>query len=220
MRRLTAVLTAAILAIALAGPASAANGGHGFMPPNARAHGHSLTQLAAAWDLWAFGTAADDNPLLAKRCEPSPLDSRVWFLPVSLGGDYAVDCAIPNGAFLVLTPGGYECSAAEGNGSTQTELQACADAGFALITEVELALDGAPVKHLERYVVTSPIVSLPGSNLLSDDPTPSLIKGYFLVLAPLSHGQHTLRAFDAFASIGLTAGITYNITVGGSAKRH
>ena len=215
MRRLTVIVIASVLALVLAGPASAANGaGRGFLPPNANAHGHSLAELIGAWDQWGFGSPAADNPLLANRCERSPLDARIWFLPVSLGGDYGVECQVPDGAFLVVTPGGYECSQAEGNGSTEAALLACADAGFALLTSVELALDGRPAQELDRYIVTSALVQLPPPNLFGDDPSPSLMKGYFLVIHPLSHGQHTLRAFDAFASLDFTAGITYHITVG------
>src|SRR5689334_18232821 len=139
-RVFTASLIAGILAIAIAGPASAAspNAGRGFLPPQARIHGMTLGEIAGAWDRWAFGTPADTNPLLANRCETSPSDPRIWFLPVSLGGDYAIDCDIPTGAFLVLTPGGYECSAAEGNGSTAAELEACVEANFSALSLVQV----------------------------------------------------------------------------------
>ncbi len=215
MRRPTAILTATILALAIASPVSAANtAGRGFMPPNARVHGHTLVQLATAWTIWGFGSPADVNPLLANRCEQSPIDPKVWFLPVSLGGDYGVNCQVPQGAWLLFTPGGYECSDAEGNGTTEAELRPCAEAGFATLTTIEVALDGRAATNLDRYIVTTPVFQLPGPNLFRDASSPSLIKGYFLLVHPLSHGKHTLRAFDEFASVGFTAGITYTITVG------
>ena len=225
MRRLTAMATASFLAIALAGPVSAHgaaehHASRGFLPPRAEVHGHTLRQLATAWSIWAFGSPAAVNPLLANRCEQSSIDPKVWFLPVSLGGDYAVDCAVPYGSLLVVTPGGYECSTAEGNGTTPAELRACTRAGFDLITRIELSLDGRPVPHLDRYVLTTRLVNLPGPNLLGSGATPSVMKGYFLVTKPMRPGSHTMRAYDEFASIGLTAGITYNITVGPPPVHH
>ena len=35
-------------------------------------------------------------------------------------------CKVPQGAYLLISPGGFECSKAEGNGSTAQELRACA----------------------------------------------------------------------------------------------
>jgi hypothetical protein len=220
MRRLsarffTASLIAGMIAVAIAVPASAAspNAGRGFLPAQARVHGMTLAEIAGAWDLWAFGSPAESNPLLANRCEASPSDPRIWFLPVSLGGDYEIECDVPVGAFLVLTPGGYECSTAEGNGETAEELEACVDANFANLTFLEVALDGRPASNLERYIVTSPLVQLPGPNLLGEDPTPSMLKSYFMIIAPLSPGEHTVRAFDEFVNPDFAAGITMNLTV-------
>ena len=102
VRRLVAGIAMIVFLIAAA-PVSAA--GQGFQPPNAKVHNHSLTDLAVAWTIWGFGSPEDENPLLASRCEQSPIDPKIWFLPVSLGGDMEVDCQIPKGAFLVFTRG-------------------------------------------------------------------------------------------------------------------
>ena len=111
MRRLSAVLLACVLLAAIAGPAAAAKPAtRGFLPANARPLGYSLVDIGTAWNNWAFASPADTSPLLAVRCEPSPLDPRIWFLPVSLGGEWESECNVPRGVFLVLTPGGWECS--------------------------------------------------------------------------------------------------------------
>jgi hypothetical protein len=197
----------------MATPAAAAGRDRGFLPPTAHPHGKTLTELAIAWTQWGFGSPADVNPLLANRCEQSPFDPKIWFLTVSLGGDYGVECHVPLGAFLVFTAGGYECSEAEGNGSTPAELLACATAGFATFTEVDVSLDGRAAGNLGRHIVTTPVFQLPGPNLFSADPSPSLIKGYFQVVHPLSPGQHILRA-SAVAEGIFSAAITYHLTVG------
>jgi len=181
MRRASAIIPAILLAMALAGPAAADGGGHGagkgFVPPNAKIHGSSLEQLAIAWNRYAFSTPAPENPLITPRCEQSPTDERIWFVPVSIGGDYEVDCEVPTGAFLVATPAGYFCEPVEAGGSSTAALLTCATNGFATLTFVEVLLDGRQAKNLDSYVVTTPRIELAGPNLLSDDPTP-IIEGH------------------------------------------
>jgi hypothetical protein len=187
----------------------------GFLPSNANPHGYSFTQLATAWARWAFGTAPEINPILTNRCEQSQLDPRIWFLPPSIGGEQLNICQVPQGSFLVFSPAGFECSEAEGNGSTEAELTACAEEAFPLITSVEVTLDGrtSTATDLTNYISTTLFDVLPPNNLISPNSTPTLTKGYFLVLTPLSRGTHYLRAFDEISSLGLQFGITYTIIV-------
>jgi len=132
---------------------------------------------------------------------------------VSLGGEYRSTCYVPYGSFLVLNAGAFECSQAEGNGSTAEELTRCVDAGFQLLSYVEVALEGRITSDLNEYVVTSRFDVLPANNLSGPNATPTMNKGYFMVLGPLSRGTHTLRAYDEFGSVGFQAGITYTIVV-------
>lgn len=217
MRRLSALLLAATLTLVLTAPTLAAKPAtRGFLPPEARPHGYSLVDIGTAFNRWSFGTAAEINPLLAVRCEPSPLDPRIWFLPVSLGGEWEATCDVPTGTFLVLTPGGWECSEAEDepfHGANEEELRACVDAGFELLSYVEVTFNGQTVTDLGGYVVTTRLDTLPADNLLSPDPTITMDKGYFMVIAPLSRGTHTLRAYDEFGALDFQAGITYTINV-------
>jgi hypothetical protein len=219
MRRLRAVFLATTIGALLAVPAAQAGGPavRGILPADARAHGHSLTDLATAWSVWAWGTAAEDNPLLAVRCEQSTVDPRIWFLPVSLGGEFTNTCEVPVGSFLVMLPGGWECSSLEPEpffGANLAELQECVDDGFELLNFVEVTVDGRTVTDLDDYVLTTHLATLPENNLLSPDSGLTLSKGYFVVVHPLSPGTHTLRAYDEFAEIGFQAGITYTIVVG------
>ena len=214
MRRLAMAVTTTVLILAVAGPASAAQpAGRGFVPPNAKVHGHTLTELAAAWNIWGFGGTEDVNPLVNPRCEQSPFDPKIWFTPVSFGVDEELDCDIPAGAFLVLTPGGYFCDPVEAGGSSEAELRACAVAGFEFLSYVEVVLDGRSATNLDRYILTSPRIELPGPNLLSAEATFIVDKSYFMVLHPLSRGQHTLRAYDEFDEFDFQAGFTFHITV-------
>ena len=213
-----ALLAGALLALAIAPLADAARpAARGIMPANARVHGHTMTEIADAWSLWAWGTPAEDNPLLAVRCEPSPIDPSIWFLPVSLGGEWEATCDVPTGTFLVLLPGGVECSNLEPEpyfGANEAELMECAAEFFGGINVVEVTIDGRTVTDLDDYVFTTDVITLPPNNLVSADSGVSLSEGWWLVLSPMSKGTHVVRAFDASDSAGFEAGITITINVG------
>ena len=157
MRRMTAAMLACVLLAATAGVASAAKPAtRGFLPAHAQPLGNSLVEIGTAFNHWAFATPADTNPLLAVRCEQSPLDPRIWFLPVSLGGETEATCEVPRGAFLVLTPGGWECSSIEPEpffGANESELQECVDEGFDLLSYAEVTFNGKTTTDLDDYVV-------------------------------------------------------------------
>jgi hypothetical protein len=218
MRRFRSAVIAGFLLCGLLPQAAGASqpATRGILPPSARPLGYSLTELATAWNIWAFGTAADVNPLLAVRCEQSSLDHRIWFLPVSLGGEYQDTCNVPQGTFLVFNPGGSECSNMEPEpffGVDEADLLACVNETFGLLTYLEITFNGTTVKDLDSYIVTTPLTHLPANNLLGPDPALSRDKGFFLVIAPLSRGTHTLHAYDEFFDGAFKAGITYTINV-------
>jgi hypothetical protein len=218
MRHLRAtLLIATLLALAMAPVASAGKPAtRGFLPPNAHPRGHSMTELATAWNEWGFGTAADINPLLAVRCEQSSIDPKIWFLPVSLGGEWETTCNVPQGAMLVLSPGGSECSNVEAEpffGADDADLLACVNETFEFLSYVEVTFNGKTTSDLDAYIFTTPTYVLPEDNLLSPDSALSRDKGYLMVVAPLSRGTHTLRAYDEFDIFDFQAGITYTINV-------
>ena len=189
----------------------------GFLPSNARVHGISLVDFASAYAAWAFGTSAEVNPIVAGRCERSPIDPKAWFLPVSLGGESTATCQVPPGTFLVVTPGFIECSSIEPApfyGADETALIGCVDDWFVELNRADVILDGTAVTNLEDYALTTRTVTLPPNNLISPDSGLSLSKGYFLVIPPLSRGTHTLRLYDEFQAFGFQAGITITIVVG------
>jgi hypothetical protein len=213
-----AVLGAALLVALSVAPASAAGPrAAGFLPVNAHPLGYSMADLATAWNQWGFGSAADVNPLLAVRCEQSSLDPRIWFLPVSLGGEYQNTCDVPAGSFLILNAGGAECSNLEPEpfyGANEAELIDCVNENFELVSYVEVTARGVTTTDLSAYAVTSHLDTYPANNLLSSDSGITMDKGYFMVVGPLSPGTHTFHAYDEFEVFDFQAGITYTINVG------
>jgi hypothetical protein len=216
MRRLRAALLLSSLIAMLGASGVSAAPARGFLPPSAHPLGYSMADLATAWNQWAFGSAADVNPLLAVRCEQSSLDPRIWFLPVSLGGEFENTCDVPAGTFLVLNVGGAECSSLEPEpfyGANEAELIDCVNEGFDLVSYAEVTAKGVTTTDLDAYAVTSHLDTLPPNNLFSTEPGLTMDRGIFMVVPPLSRGTHTFHAYDEFEVFDFQAGITYTINV-------
>ena len=218
MRRLAIALAAGLLMASVAVPVSASGPAtRGFLPASAHPGGHSLVDLGTAWNAWALSPPAEDNPLLLARCEQSPIDPRIWFLPEPFpGGPVRATCEVPQGALLVVSPFFFECSQAEPDpfhGNNKAELRACVKRGFSLLSSVKLTLDGRKARHLGDHVVTTRLDTLPANNLLGPDPTLTMNRGIFMVIAPLSRGKHTLSATWAVESMDLQATIAFTINV-------
>lgn len=61
--------------------------------------------------------------------------------------------------------------------------------------------------------MTTSLVTLPAYKHLWADPTLSVMKGYFMVLTPMSRGSHILRSSGEFPAFPFQAGVTYTIVV-------
>jgi hypothetical protein len=211
----TAALAATMLLLAVIPAASAAQPGlRGVLPNSARVDGHSLGDFAGDFDVW-FLSNADDNPTLNPRCEQSSLDARVWYLPVSIGGDEEVSCQIPRGSFLFLMTASVECSnleAAPWFGADAAALRNCVDSQLSAITDTSATIDGTTTHDLASHIVRSGTVDMPANNLLSADAGISMIKGYFLIIAPLAPGEHNLAGWAEFGT-DFAGGVTYDLTI-------
>jgi len=144
----------------------------------------------------------------------------VWFL----GGVYNVsgtavrDCTVPAGKALFFPIINAECSTLEPPpfyGANEAELRSCATSF--LIGDVSAEIDGVAVQDLHRYLVESPLFTftVPPDNILGvpAGTGQSVSNGYWLMLAPLSVGEHVIHFSGAYPDVGFTLDITYNLTV-------
>jgi hypothetical protein len=212
-----AALAATMLALVAVPAASAAPPAlHGVLSNSARIGGHSMAEFAGDFDAWTL-QAADVNPALNPRCDQSPLDPHVWYLPVSFGPVNEVWCEIPQGSFLLLMTGGAECSDQEAGtiwyGGNEAELRDCVDTDVQLITYTSATIDGQFSDQLSNHVVRSGVVNVPAPSLFGDSPAISMFEGYFLMIAPLTPGEHTLAGWAEFESLEFAGGVTYHLTI-------
>jgi hypothetical protein len=107
---------------------------------------------------------------------------------------------------------------------TVDELYAGAASYVATTTELHASLDGDPLKSLFDYRVISSVfgyVLPPSDNIqqffgcdVSGTTYPAVSDGFWLMLAPLSAGDHDLNFGGTFGPpINFTLNITYHITV-------
>jgi hypothetical protein len=156
----------------------------------------------------------------------------VWFLTgvINVSGTAERDCTVPAGKALFFPILNVECATLEDNGSTEAELRDCTTSFMALATGVAAEIDGVPIQNVQDYRASSPLFTygpLPGNNVLQlfgfDAPAGatslSVADGFYLMLAPLSVGQHSIRFTGTFGDpFNFTLDITYYLTVAPGAK--
>jgi hypothetical protein len=210
-------------------PAWAGSRGASVIPPIAKMYGMTYGEWSARWWQWAYSLSVDENPFfdVAGDCSngANGQSGPVWFLTgvINESGTAVRNCTVPSGKALFFPILNAECSALEGNGSTEEALRACA---IGLIgNEVSLAaeIDGVSIGHLEAYRTSSPLFSfgpLPDDNVLqyfgytasAGATSLAVADGFYVMLTPLSVGQHTIHFTGGIPDV-FTLDITYNLTI-------
>jgi hypothetical protein len=141
---------------------------------------------------------------------------QVWFLGAPFGTVQRT-CNIPEGKSLFIGLLNAEDSGLEDPGSTATEQLASAQAQADLIQNVAFSLDGVAITNIASYRVQSPqfTFTAPTPWLFGDTggTSTSVSDGYFVMLAPLVPGTHTLHYSGAIPAYGLALDMTYNLIV-------
>lgn len=226
------------------GQGGAKNPNPRVIPIHARAHGKSYGDWGAAWWRWALGIAAAVNPVTdttGEHCDEGQSGS-VWNLAGSFGSNETRSCTVPTGKTIFIpllnyvfwTPEDLDFANSIGvPGATTEEIFRNMANGFlAHVTSLSCTVDGVSLNDLLGYRAasspgTTPLMLGP-NNVLADFGYPdglreeSVSDGFWLLLAPLSRGHHTITFSSALSctptgcfgqefSFGLT--ITYHLTV-------
>ena len=230
-----ALLAVAILSIGSARSIQAAN--PGVLPPESYPYGKSYAEWSAEHWKWTYSLAADAHPLTDTADVSTGQSGPVWFL----GGTWAPTTdldgnvigiadrhvTVPVGKSLFFPIIDAEASTAEGNGTAEADLRAFANYLVDHAVNLSCTVDGQPLENVEAYRASSPLFSfgpLPANNLLglpAGTTSPAVSDGYFVMLAPLSKGQHTIHFAGAFVftqaqdgfDFSFTLDITYHLTV-------
>lgn len=203
----------------------------GVLPPIARPYGLTYGQWSAKWWQWAISIPASTNPLLdstGANCGENQ-SGPVWFLAGTTGGPATRNCAIPSGKAIffpigniIFGSGVYDCDPT--NPGVPCDVEALrASAATVMNTPIllEAEIDGRPIQNLNSYRAFSPVFSItcPDDSLFGVPAgmyTPQISDGYWIMLAPLSTGAHTIHFKGALDFFGFPfeTEVTYNLTVG------
>jgi hypothetical protein len=222
MKRILITLGLALLLAALL-PTNSFGGNPGVLPRNSPAYGMTYPEWSARWWQWATSMSLDNHPLAdTANCNRGQFGP-VWFLGGNFSGSSGGTrkCTVPAGKALFFPIANVDCSSLEQPpfyGGTPLERRACArgmtDTAYDLVAEI----DGVSLKNLTQYRTTSPnlvFAVAPPPNVLGVDAGAGELvgDGYYLLLAPLSSGQHTIHFKGSFAVPAFTVEETYYLTV-------
>ena len=225
----TAILLLAAVLPALAGKGNAGN--PGILPPQSYAYGKTYAEWSVNYWQWVFSLPATNSPLDTGDCSAGQ-SGPVWFLAVPFGcATNTRSCTIPAGValFFPISDGfadNTDCPSADTFSVEQ--LMGLAASFVELSSGMSCTIDGVPVKGLEDSI-TSPYRVGPqvfnhtlastdniyanffGLTCIPDGITvyPTVDDGVYLLLAPLSAGQHTIHV----AIESCHHDITYHLTV-------
>lgn len=171
--------------------------------PNERYRGLTYAEWSAATMQWSMelplaGHPAIDNPDFDVSTGQS---GDVWFLAGPFGTVKRTG-TIPKDKALFITIANAEASSLElppFYGATEAERRAQAKffADHIVPASLVFIVDGTPIRHLERYRVASPQFEFmaPTPWLFGDigGSGTSVGDGYYVMLEPLSRGQHTIH---------------------------
>lgn len=190
------------------------------IPASSSPHGQTYGDWGAAWWEWALSEPIPSNPILdtsGAACANGQ-SGRVWFLAGTFGGDATRSCTVPPGKALffpivtavvstVDVPGGEEATLRENVEFIMEDAEALA-----------ASIDGESVADLSGFRVQSPLFefTLPPDNLLAAAPGTyaGVSDGFYLMLPPLTAGEHTIHFEGSLPSFGFEVDVTYTITVG------
>jgi len=211
-------------------------GNPGILPPQSHPYGKSYAEWSAAHWQWTYSLPADHHPLTDTADVSTGQSGPVWFL----GGTFAPTTdlngnligiadrhvTIPAGKALFFPILSAEQSLAEG-ATSEGDCRATANNFADHMIGLSCTIDGRPMKNIAAYRTESPFFSfgpLPENNLLGlpeGTISQSVSDGYFVMLAPLNPGEHTIHftgalvftaAVDGF-DFSFSNDITYHIMI-------
>jgi hypothetical protein len=218
----------ALLATTLAIQA-APNTNPGILPIHSKPNGKTYGEWTAAWWQWALAIPEASNPLVDPAPQFAALNQNgpVWFLAGTFGGSLERSITIPTGKSIfmpihnwIFGSGVFDCDpTVPGVTCDVPELRSKAAAAATGAEVVEAWIDGNPVNNIRDYRAISPepfSVTFPAGAVFgipAGTYYPQVTDGYWLMLAPLKAGAHTIRVHAVNTGAGLDYTAIYHLTI-------
>jgi hypothetical protein len=204
-------------------------------PVDTNPYGLSYGDWSAKWWQWAFSMPVDHHPLFDTADCSTGQTGEVWFLGASFSStqnpntdEYQAiairKCKIPAGKAVFFPVANVEASTIEDNGHGFHQLLASAKGFQDTFTITSAEVDGISI-DLNNYRVQSQLFTfgpLPNDNVLQflgvEDATEgttsdSVADGVYLMVTPLSLGNHKIHFHAKSPDFNFMLDITYNLLV-------
>ncbi len=193
---------------------SKGNENPGVMPPNSRLGGKTYGEWNEEWWKWALSMPVDNHPLYDTADSSEGQTGKVLFLGSSFESELAPsgetitkvdrEISISPGTKIFIPLFNAEVSTIEGYEGSEKEMQDQAKDLLDYVGSMTVLIDGVPVENPEQYESPSPLFTidpLPENNVLQDigidapagSTGEAAANGYYLMLPPLSVGEHTIE---------------------------
>ena len=182
----------------------------GILAPGGRAFGLAYGEWAERYWQWVLAQPTPTNPQLDATGEFAGVGQSgpVWFLAGTFGNSAERDITIPSGKalFFAVQPwifgaGTFDCEpTVPGVPCDVPTLHAAAATATDGSSVVEASIDGEPVSGMLGYRAAdegSFSITVPADNPIgvpAGTYSPQVVDGYWLLLAPLRVGDHTITA--------------------------
>jgi hypothetical protein len=186
-------------------------------PASSKPYGTTYADWSAEWVEWTLSTTADQSPFLdpdGRSCAAGQ-SPPVFFLGSNFGGETVRKCAVPAGQAILFSAGGDFCILGL-SADTEDGLNACIEGSLGELKTARAEVDGVPLaldKH--RFITKLFEFTLPDNNIFGLPPGSyqAVAGGYFVMLPPLSVGEHVIRFHTEFPAFSFVSDVTYNLSV-------
>ncbi len=201
-----AVLAAALGVMSFHAATTQAGNGNpnpGVLPPHSQAFGATYGDLAGAWWNWALQFPLGEDPITDDTGEDGDQGQSgpVWFLAGTFGATAERTLTVPAGKALFVPLVNSVWWVPE-DGPDEDAVRAGAASSIDTTSVLECTVDGVPLQGLFGYRAASPeggfVLHIPEGSLATawgyapGDRDPAVADGYWLLLAPLSAGEHVI----------------------------
>jgi len=212
----------------------------GVLPPQSSIHGATYAQWSARWWQWAYSSPTDSNPVTDTTGEfaSNHQSGNVWFLAGTFGATGVTrTVSVPAGKALFLPilneswvtwpaftaaqypPAGYPGDPPFTQAGAEQAARDAVAGGIDAADVLALDVDGKSLTITSDYRAKSPVfsVTVPADNEMgvpAGTYGDSVSDGYWVMLAPLSRGQHAVRIHGGIpGSPRFDTEVTYHLTV-------
>lgn len=194
----------------------------GYFPPIEKVEGKTYAEWSATWWQWVCAVPKDRNPLIDAKGEHagSAQFGPVFFLAGTFKNEAMKRTSEVPAERPILVPL-LNMLANDAFGIWKDDqLTAQVKEALDTATDLRLLVDGKPVEKLERFRVRTGVFKFSGPEKADDAVHPSIFgkqravsDGYWVMLKPLSLGEHTIEFGGKMKKPEFTSDISYKIKV-------